>query len=137
MAKVITFEQVNAHAAAIDIGAEKIFVSPDGIQVFVYQTFTSDYRRCVADMLSWGIKRVCMEATGVYWIALYELPSSAGLPAFFAGDPPTPTLESSIKNLPPTKQKRINTPIKTTTKNPLPHQPQITKKIRQKPHTKH
>ena len=73
MAKVITFEQENAHAAAIDIGAEKIFVSPDGIRVFVYQTFTADYRRCVAELLKEGVQRVCMEATGVYWIALYEL----------------------------------------------------------------
>ena len=73
MAKVITFEQVNAHAAAIDIGAEKIFVSPDGIQVFIYETFTSDYRRCVTDLQNWNIQRVCMEATGVYWVALYEL----------------------------------------------------------------
>jgi len=79
MAKVITFEQVNARAAAIDIGAEKIFVSPDGIEVFIYQTFTADYRRCVSDLQLWGIERVCMEATGVYWIALYELLEQAGL----------------------------------------------------------
>lgn len=79
MAKVITFEQVNAHAAAIDIGAEKIFVSPDGVQVFIYQTFTADYRRCTADLVALGIKCVCMEATGVYWIALYEFLEQAGL----------------------------------------------------------
>jgi transposase len=79
MAKVITFEQVNAHAAAIDIGAEKIFVSPDGIRVWTYQTFTSDYRRCIADLQKEQIKNVCMEATGVYWIALYELLEQAGI----------------------------------------------------------
>lgn len=79
MAKVVTFEQENAHAAAIDIGAEKIFVSPDGIRVLVYQTFTADYRRCVADLLEEGIERVCMEATGVYWIALYELLEQNGI----------------------------------------------------------
>lgn len=79
MAKVITFEHVNLHAAAIDIGAEKIFVSPDGVEVHSYQTFTADYRRCVVDLKSWGIERVCMEATGVYWIALYELIEQAGI----------------------------------------------------------
>lgn len=79
MAKVITFEQVNAHAAAIDIGAEKIFVSPDGIRVWSYQTFTEDYRKCVADLRQEGIVNVCMEATGVYWIALYELLESSGI----------------------------------------------------------
>jgi transposase len=79
MAKVITFEQVNAHGAAIDIGAEKIFVSPDGLRVWSYETFTADYRRCVSDLLAEGIQRVCMEATGVYWIALYELLEASGI----------------------------------------------------------
>lgn len=79
MAKLITFEQVNAHAAAIDIGAEKIFVSPDGIEVLNYSTFTADYRKCVHDLLQRGIRCVCMEATGVYWIALYELLEQAGI----------------------------------------------------------
>jgi transposase len=73
MAKLVTFEQVNAHAAAIDIGAQKIFVSPDGETVLAYQTFTADYRLCVEDLKRRGVRHVCMEATGVYWIALYEL----------------------------------------------------------------
>jgi transposase len=79
MAKSITFEQVNAHAAAIDIGAEKIFVSPDGTEVLSYETFTTDYHRCIVDLKQRGILRVCMEATGVYWIALYELLEQAGI----------------------------------------------------------
>ena len=79
MAKLITFEQVNAQAAAIDIGSEKIFVSPDGTSVLTYETFTADYRKCVHDLKQLGIKRVCMEATGVYWIALYELLEQAHL----------------------------------------------------------
>ena len=79
MAKVITFEQVNVRAAAIDIGAEKIFVSPDGVEVWNYQTFTEDYRRCVKELKQRGIERVCMEATGVYWIALYEMLEQSGL----------------------------------------------------------
>jgi hypothetical protein len=79
MAKLISFEQINAHAAAIDIGAEKIFVSPDGIEVLSYRTFTADYRKCVADLKQRGVLCVCMEATGVYWIALYELLEQAGL----------------------------------------------------------
>lgn len=79
MAKVITFEQVNAHCAAIDIGASKIFMSPDGVQVICYGTFTADYRQLVLDLSAYGIKNVCMEATGVYWIALYEMLEQAGM----------------------------------------------------------
>ena len=78
MANVVTFEQVNAHAAAIDIGAEKVFVSPDGINVRCYGTFTSDYYRLTGDLKGDGIERVCMEATGVYWIALHEILEQAG-----------------------------------------------------------
>lgn len=79
MAKVVSFEQVNPAAAAIDIGAEKVFVSADGITVHSYPTFTADYRRLVADLLAQNVERVCMEATGVYWIALYEMLEGAGL----------------------------------------------------------
>jgi hypothetical protein len=37
------FETVNSHAAGIDIGAEKIFVSVDGSAVVHFSTYTSDY----------------------------------------------------------------------------------------------
>lgn len=79
MAKLISFEQVNPAAAAIDIGAEKVFVSTDGVTVNSYRTFTADYRKLVADLLAAGTERVCMEATGVYWIALHELLEEGGL----------------------------------------------------------
>ena len=36
------FETVNADAAGIDVGAEKIFVSTDGITVVSFGTFTED-----------------------------------------------------------------------------------------------
>ena len=79
MAKLISFEQVNPAAAAIDIGAEKVFVSADGVTVKSYRTFTADYHTLVADLGASGTERVCMEATGVYWIALHELLEEAGL----------------------------------------------------------
>ena len=67
------FEMVNPQAAGIDIGSEKIFVSIDGVSVVHFLTFTSDYNRCVSYLKEEGIKRVAMEATGVYWISLYEI----------------------------------------------------------------
>lgn len=79
MANLLTFEQVNAHAAAIDIGAEKLFVSADGINVRSYGTFTSDYHQLIKDLQDQQVQCVCMEATGVYWIALYELLEEAGM----------------------------------------------------------
>lgn len=79
MSKLITFEQENSHAAAIDIGSQKIFVSMDGINVQSYATFSASYRDCIEDLKANKIERVCMEATGVYWIALHQMLEEAGL----------------------------------------------------------
>lgn len=73
MESTTTFETVHSHAAGIDIGAEKIFVSVDGKAVVSFETYTEDYLRCTAYLKGHKVKRVAMEATGVYWIALYEL----------------------------------------------------------------
>jgi transposase len=47
MKKVKVFETVYEHAAGIDIGAENIFVSADGVEVVSIHPFTSDYYQCV------------------------------------------------------------------------------------------
>lgn len=73
MAKEINFEVQNEAAAGIDIGSEKIFVSPDGVSVETFGTYTDEYYRCVRYLKSFKIQRVAMEATGVYWIGLYNL----------------------------------------------------------------
>ncbi len=78
MKKVTVFETVHEHSAAIDIGAEKIFVSPDGLEVVSYDTFTSGYYQCVEYLQQKGITEVAMEATGVYWIPLYFMLESCG-----------------------------------------------------------
>lgn len=79
MSKVIRFEQQNAHAAAIDIGSRKIFVSTDGVTVRSYETFTASYLQCIAELKQQNVKRVCMEATGIYWIALHQMLEEAGM----------------------------------------------------------
>ena len=79
MKKVISFEEVNQAAAGIDIGSEKIFVSPDGSEVENFGTYTSEYHRCISYLQGLGIKRVAMEATGIYWISLYGLMEAAGI----------------------------------------------------------
>jgi transposase len=79
MSKVVVFEKVNPNSAGIDMGSEKVFISPDGEMVLSYETFTMDYRRCVKDLRDRNIERVAMEATGVYWIALYEMLEEAGI----------------------------------------------------------
>ncbi len=79
MAKVTVFETIHEHAAGVDIGAAKIFVSPDGIEVKSFDTFTSGYYECIEYLQEKGKTEVAMEATGVYWMALYSMLESCGL----------------------------------------------------------
>jgi transposase len=79
MKKVISFEQVNEAAAGIDIGSEKVFVSIDGNTVEHFGTYTAEYHRCISYLQRCNIQRVAMEATGIYWVALYHLLESAGI----------------------------------------------------------
>jgi len=79
MSRVTVFETINENAAGIDIGAMKIFVSPDGLEVKSFGTFTSDYYECIEYLQEKGITKVAMEATGVYWMALYAMLESCGL----------------------------------------------------------
>jgi transposase len=78
MKKVVVFQTVHPHAAGIDVGAEKIFVSPDGTEVVSFDTFTSGYYQCIEYLQQKNIAAVAMEATGVYWIALYAMLESSG-----------------------------------------------------------
>lgn len=79
MSKVTVFKTVHEHAAGIDIGASKIFVSPDGIEVKSFDTFTSGYYECIEYLQQKGKTEVAMEATGVYWMALYTMLESCGI----------------------------------------------------------
>lgn len=79
MKKVTVFETVHEHAAGIDIGAEKIYVSCDGIEVVSFDTYTTDYYRCAGYLQEKGVEDVGMEATGIYWVALYAILESCGL----------------------------------------------------------
>src|SRR6267378_8707077 len=70
-------QHINVNAAGIDIGAEQHLVAvPQGRDeeaVRQFGTFTADLT-AIADWLAQcGITTVAMEATGVYWIPLFEL----------------------------------------------------------------
>jgi transposase len=79
MAKLISFEQIHAHGAGIDVGAKEIFVSIDGEQVVSFKTFTEDYHRCCLYLKENGITSVAMESTGVYWMSLYSMLEEVGI----------------------------------------------------------
>lgn len=72
-------ERIREHAAGIDIGAKKIFVAVEGQGVRSFETFTESFQLATEYLLENGTETVAMEATGVYWIILYEMLEAAGL----------------------------------------------------------
>jgi transposase len=64
--------------AAVDIGAEKYFVATAGQKVRNFRTFTEDLRLLCAHLQEQGVQQVAMEATGVYWMPLYDALEKAG-----------------------------------------------------------
>lgn len=75
-------EQNNLHAAGVDIGAEEIYVAVpvgrDEESVRAFGAFTVDLHQVAYWLKRCGIETVAMEATGVYWIPLYEILESHG-----------------------------------------------------------
>jgi hypothetical protein len=77
--KAIEFAEVHPHSAGIDIGSRDIYISIDGVQYVSFKTFTTDYRASCAYLKQHGIRSVAMEATGVYWMSLYEILEQEGI----------------------------------------------------------
>src|SRR5690606_2732770 len=66
-------------AAAIDVGSEQLHVSIAGDTPKVFGTFTGELERLREWFDAEGIRSVAMEATGVYWLYIYEVLEAAGL----------------------------------------------------------
>lgn len=66
-------------AAAIDVGSEKLHVSIAGDTPNVFGTFTGELERLRDWFKEQAVHSVALEATGVYWLYLYEVLEAAGL----------------------------------------------------------
>ena len=66
-------KKIRKHVAGIDIGAKKLFVSIESQPVKVFNTFTEDLELLATYLVGHEIKTVAMEATGVYWVILYDI----------------------------------------------------------------
>jgi hypothetical protein len=70
---------LHPHAAGIDAGSTKFFVAtPDGA-VTAFESFTLELYRLRDHLLARGVTTVAIEATGVYWLVLFEVLETAGL----------------------------------------------------------
>lgn len=64
--------------AAIDIGQEKFYVAVAEQPVCNFGTFTGDIKRLAEYLHVHQVRRVAMEATGVYWIPVHDQLQAAG-----------------------------------------------------------
>jgi transposase len=81
MAKVQTFPILHPHAAGIDVGHLRhyVCVGEDPAQdIRDFGCYTDDLVALADWLAARGVTHVAMEATGVYWIPLYELLVSRG-----------------------------------------------------------
>lgn len=77
------WEAINPHAAGIDIGSREHFVcvpptaTPQNVRSF--GTFTADLEALADWLQQCGVTSVAMEATGVYWIPVFQILEERGL----------------------------------------------------------
>ena len=84
---------LNAHAGGIDAGSTQFFVAvPDGT-VTAFESHTADLERLRDHLQAHGVTTVAMEATGVYWLCLFEILEAAGLEVCLCNG-------AHVKNLP-------------------------------------
>jgi transposase len=72
-------KKIRTNVAGIDIGAKKVFTSVEGQPVVSHLTFTEDLKALRDYLLTHDVTTAAMEATGVYWVILYELLEEAGI----------------------------------------------------------
>jgi transposase len=72
-------EKIRTNVAGIDIGAKKVFTSVEGQPVVSHFTFTEDFLLLRDYLVKHQVGSVAMEATGVYWVILYEILEEAGI----------------------------------------------------------
>ena|SRR5579862_4758694 len=66
-------------AAGIDVGSEKLFVAVAAGPVKVFAAFTGALLELKDHLMEQKVTTVAMEATGVYWIPVFEVLEEAGL----------------------------------------------------------
>jgi len=75
-------ERINVNVAGIDCGSAEHFVAVppdrDPTPVQSFKTFTGDLHRLADWLTTCRVRSVAMEATGVYWIPLYEILEARG-----------------------------------------------------------
>lgn len=76
-------DRINPHVAGIDCGSAEHYVAVppdrDATPVRSFSTFTHDLHRLADWLTACHVTNVAMEATGVYWIPIYEILEARGI----------------------------------------------------------
>lgn len=88
-----SLSKIHANSAGIDIGSEKVYVAVENEPVKNFRTFTASYRELGAYLREKSITHVAMEATGIYWVTLYDILEEMGFDVTLVNP-------SDTKNLP-------------------------------------
>ena len=72
-------QKIYPNSAGIDIGTEKIFIAIEDKEVKQFSTFTDEYIKVINYFKENNITHVAMEATGIYWFALYDMIEQSGI----------------------------------------------------------
>ncbi|MFV1977410.1 MAG: IS110 family transposase [Candidatus Scalindua sp.] len=72
-------KKMRKNVAWIDIGARYVFVGIGSDTVKHFETFTEDFEQLASYLLENKIESVAMEATGVYWVILYDILEAHGM----------------------------------------------------------
>jgi len=84
---------LHSHAAGIDAGSTHFFVAvPDGT-VLSFESCTPELYRLREHLQHHAVRTVAMEATGVYWLVLFEILEEAGIEVCLVNG-------AHVKNLP-------------------------------------
>lgn len=90
-------ERLHPHAAGIDCGSAEHFVAVppdrDATPVRSFATFTGDLHRLAEWLTACRVTHVAMEATGVYWIPVFEILEARGFQVILVN-------ARHVKNLP-------------------------------------
>src|SRR2546427_11232059 len=82
---------INPEAAGIDVGSTFHVVAVPGDRddnpVRTFRTFSGDLHRLADWLEETGIKTLPMEATGVYWIPVFEIPATRSFEALVVNAP--------------------------------------------------
>lgn len=71
--------KIRENSGGIDLGSKSVFVSLENKPVKFFSTFTEDFHCLSKYLLEHNCTTVAMEATGVYWVILYDILTNVGI----------------------------------------------------------